>query len=136
MFVCKKENQPSIYINGGKVKNKVNLDQEFDVTPGTVIYFRKQHWQKDDPMIEFCVIEIDGNENVIERETQTQTTNKNIDSKIVAFATTVPVTIGDVDVDGANEEVLVINDTIVRSLEFPTASRSAQKRSTRIFQKS
>ena len=100
--------------NGGKVNNKIDLDQEFDVTRGTTICFRKPQGQNDDPMIEFRVIEIDDNEN-------------EIDTKSVAFTTTVPVTIGDVDVDGTNEEVRVVNDTIVRSLESPTASRSAQR---------
>ena len=103
MFICKNENHPSIYVNGGKVDNEIDLDQEFDVIPGNIIYFCKPQGQHDDPMIEFCVIEIDDNENEIERETQTQTTNMNIDSKKVAFATTIPVTVG--DVDGTNKEV-------------------------------
>ena len=120
-----------IYVNVGKVDNKIGRDQEFDVPPDTIIFFCKPHRQHNNPMIECCVIETDDNENKIERETQTQTTNMNTDTKKVAFATVVPVTVGDVDVDidvdGTNEEVLVVNDTIVGSLESQTASRSAQR---------
>ena len=76
-------------------------------------------------MIEIRVIEINENDNEIECETQTQTTNMNIDFKKVAFATTVPANI---DVaDGTNEEVPVVNNIIVGSLESPPVTQSAQR---------
>ena len=71
-------------------------------------------------MLEIRVIEIDDNDNEIEFETQKQTINMNIDSKRVAFATTVPVTVG--VADDTNEGVPVVNNIIVGSLESPTVS--------------
>ena len=114
MFICKSKKRPLIYVNGGKADNKIDLDQEFDVTPGTTIFFRKPQGHNDDPMIEFCVIEIDDNEN-------------EIDTKKVVFATTVPVTVVVVVVDDTNKLVPVGNDTIVDFPESPTATQSAQR---------
>ena len=72
-FTCKDSSHPSIYINGGKKENKIELDEVFEIAVGTVIYLRKALGSCDDPMLEFRVVALDERELEIVEDFEVET---------------------------------------------------------------
>ena len=75
MFTCNDDEHPSIYINGGSSNDKLLLKNEFAIGVGTIIYMREPCGNWDDVKMEFHVVAINEDDEEIDVETSTSSTN-------------------------------------------------------------
>lgn len=95
-FTCNNSSHPSIYINGGKKENKIELDEVFEIAVDTVIYLRKALGSCDDPMLEFRVVALDERELEIVEDFEVETVvsieciEANVDAEEVVVHNDIP----------------------------------------------
>ncbi|MGK3745890.1 MAG: hypothetical protein ACI90V_012751 [Bacillariaceae sp.] len=116
-FTCNDNSHPSIYVNGGKKRNKIELDEVFETAVDTVIYIRKPLGSCDDPVLEFRVVALDEREHEIVEDVETETV-VNIECTNADTEVDEDVDIADI-VDGEGVDV---DAKEAESLKTPNAS--------------